>query len=137
MTLRADATAHDQREQLGHEAESEMSSLASLDALFRRQARRTPDHVAVTHGQAALSYRELDARVDELCGALIASGVTRGSRVVLCAVRSVELVVGMLATLRAGAAYVPIDPETPSRRVRSVIEQVEPALLLISSVRIL
>ena len=85
--------------------------------LVALQARRTPDAIAVSRGELQVSYGELMRRVERLAGHLRRLGVGPESRVGLCAERSVELVVGLLAVLHAGGAYVPIDPEYPRERV--------------------
>ncbi|MDB4990016.1 MAG: amino acid adenylation protein [Myxococcaceae bacterium] len=90
---------------------------------IRAQVARTPDLIAVRHGDTSLSYRELVERVEVMAGRLSHAGVEAGDLVGLCPLRSLELVVGMLAVLRCGAAYVPIDPETPAPRVAEVVQQ--------------
>ncbi|HZF09531.1 MAG TPA: amino acid adenylation domain-containing protein, partial [Thermoanaerobaculia bacterium] len=81
------------------------------------QARRTPGAVAVVAGEREVSYRELDRRSGRLARRLVALGVGLESRVGLAALRSVELMVGLLGILKAGAAYVPLDPEYPAERL--------------------
>ena len=89
----------------------------TLDALFARQAAATPAAPALTFAGATLSYAELEAQANRLARALIAAGVRPGMRVGLALPRSQELVVGLLAILKAGAAYVPLDPEYPLERL--------------------
>ncbi|WP_192579691.1 non-ribosomal peptide synthetase, partial [Micromonospora sp. AMSO31t] len=91
-----------------------------MDCLHRMvaaQAARTPDAEAVRHGGRALSYRELDEAANRLARVLLRRGVTREDRVGVCLPRTPELVVALLAVLRAGAAYVPLDPAYPPARV--------------------
>ncbi|MEW5930499.1 MAG: amino acid adenylation domain-containing protein, partial [Gemmatimonadota bacterium] len=85
--------------------------------LVAEQAARTPDAVAVAAPGASLTYAELAARAAALATDLRALGVGPESRVGICMERSAEMVVALLATLRAGAAYVPLDPEYPAERV--------------------
>jgi pristinamycin I synthase-3/4 len=83
---------------------------------FHRQVSSAPDAVAVSCGENRLSYRELNARANQLARRLVHVGVSRGDRVGLLALRSLELVVGVLGILKTGAAYVPFDPEYPRER---------------------
>ncbi|WP_175485733.1 non-ribosomal peptide synthetase [Lysobacter sp. yr284] len=101
-----------------------------LDEAFARQARRTPQADAVVHGEARLSYAELDRRADRLAQRLIDCGVVRGDRVALGAQRGFGLIVGILAILKAGAAYVPFDPAYPSARLARILADAAPALAL-------
>ncbi|MEI2430263.1 amino acid adenylation domain-containing protein [Lysobacter yananisis] len=101
-----------------------------LDQAFARQARRTPQADAVVHGEARLSYAELDRRADRLAHRLVARGVVRGDRVALGAQRGFGLIVGILAILKAGAAYVPFDPAYPSARLARILADAAPALAL-------
>jgi amino acid adenylation domain-containing protein len=88
---------------------------------FERQARSTPDATAIAWREQTLSYRELDERSNQLAHALIAAGVGRGQRVALCTEREPLMVVGLLGVLKAGAAYVPLDPLQPSERLASLL----------------
>jgi amino acid adenylation domain-containing protein len=89
----------------------------TLSARFAAQAARTPDAIALSHGDIRLSYRELHARATVLARALRQRGVGPGDIVGLCMERSPQLIVGILAILQAGAAYLPIDPRTPEARI--------------------
>ena len=88
-----------------------------IHALFEARAARTPDAVAVVFGGEPLTYGALDARADRLAHHLRARGVQPGARVAVLLPRSVELVVAELAVLKAGAAYVPMDPAFPAGRI--------------------
>lgn len=90
--------------------------------LFERQARATPDALAVVARTERVTYAELDARANQLAHHLAGIGVGRGSRVGLCLERSVDAVVAIYGVLKAGAAYVPIDPDYPPERVALMIE---------------
>ncbi|MES4904123.1 MULTISPECIES: amino acid adenylation domain-containing protein [unclassified Streptomyces] len=104
---------------------------APLGELFQRQAARTPDAVAVAGGDTELSYRELDARSDRLAGLLRERGVRPGSTVLVFMERSVELLVALLAVLKSGAAYVPLDERQPASRLRTLISGTDGDLLLV------
>ncbi len=89
----------------------------TIHALFLEQATRTPCQPAVTAADGELSYEELELRSRCVAGALTSRGVRRGDRVGLRLPRGIMQVVGMLGILRAGAAYVALDSELPSRRL--------------------
>jgi natural product biosynthesis luciferase-like monooxygenase protein len=103
---------------------------ATLDGLFRAQVARTPDAPALSFGGRTLSYAELDAAVGTLAGRLAAVGVGQRARVGIAVPRSVEMVVGVLATLELGAAYVPLDPSYPEERLEFMVGDAGLAALL-------
>ncbi|HEV2660571.1 MAG TPA: amino acid adenylation domain-containing protein [Ktedonobacteraceae bacterium] len=85
--------------------------------LIADQASATPEAIAVTKNGHVLSYRELNERANQLAHSLRALGVERNSLVALCMERGVDLVIGLLGILKAGAAYVPLDPTYPAERL--------------------
>jgi amino acid adenylation domain-containing protein len=101
-----------------------------LHELFEEQARRTPDRVAVVFEQQQLTYRDLNEQSDRLCHRLTLLGVGAGDRVGLYVERSLGMVVGLLAILKAGAAYVPLDPSYPQDRLAFIFEDSQPVVLL-------
>ncbi|MDX2299232.1 MAG: non-ribosomal peptide synthetase, partial [Xanthomonadaceae bacterium] len=101
-----------------------------LHTLVEHQARLTPDAVAVRFGEAALSYAELNAQANRLSHALIVRGVQPGGLVGVCLPRSPALVVSLLAILKAGAAYVPMDPDYPAERLRYIAADAQLAWVL-------
>ncbi|HEX2188359.1 MAG TPA: amino acid adenylation domain-containing protein, partial [Longimicrobiaceae bacterium] len=103
-----------------------------IHALFEAQARRTPAAVAVEYDGRALAYAELNARANRLAHHLHSLGVGPDARVALCVERGVEMVVAMLAVLKAGGAYVPLDPSYPDERLRYMLADSRPAVLLAS-----
>ncbi|MFD3586804.1 non-ribosomal peptide synthase/polyketide synthase [Streptomyces sp. NPDC058683] len=105
----------------------------SLPALFREHVRATPDLVALVCGDVSLTYAELDARANRLAHALIARGAGPERRVAVALPRSAELVVAILAVLKTGAAYVPVDPEYPAARIAYLLDDARPALLVTDS----
>ncbi len=101
-----------------------------LADLFRAQARRAPERVAVECGGARLDYAELDARSDRLAAALRMRGAGPETVVALCAEPSLELMIGVLAIFKAGAAYLPLDPSYPESRLRHYLDRSAARLLL-------
>ncbi|MBH0123288.1 AMP-binding protein, partial [Rhodococcus sp. CX] len=97
---------------------------------FDRQAVLTPDANAVVYEGDSLTYAEFDARITALARHLIALGVGPESRVALAMRRSLELVVGMYAVLRAGGAYVPVDPDHPADRIAYILDAADPVAVL-------
>ncbi|MDG9723711.1 non-ribosomal peptide synthetase [Streptomyces sp. DH41] len=102
----------------------------TLVELFERQAARRADEVAVVYDGTTLTYGELNARANRLARHLIARGVGPESLVGVCLERSAELVVALLAVLKAGGAYLPIDPDSPADRVAHIVEDAAPVLLV-------
>ncbi|KWW14624.1 non-ribosomal peptide synthetase [Pseudomonas putida] len=93
-----------------------------LHAIIEAQVERTPDAIAVVFEGQRLSYRQLDERANHLAWQLIDAGVGTQTLVGVCAERSLELVVSLLAVLKAGAAYVPLDPDYPAERLAYMAE---------------
>ncbi len=104
-----------------------------VHSLFEEQAARDPDAVAIRHDRTALSYAEVNRRANRLAHHMIALGVTPGARVGLWVGRSPDLVIGMLAVLKAGAAFVPIDPVYPRGRQDMMIADSGLTLILTQS----
>ncbi|MBL9079374.1 MAG: LLM class flavin-dependent oxidoreductase [Planctomycetes bacterium] len=98
---------------------------------FARQAARTPDAIALRHLDAAVTYRELQQRVERLAGWLRGRGVAAGDRVGICTQRGIGMVTAVLATLRAGACYVPLDPSYPRERLQFMAGDAELAALVV------
>ncbi|WP_405064546.1 amino acid adenylation domain-containing protein [Kribbella sp. NBC_01505] len=103
----------------------------TLDELVRRQAAASPDVVAVIADDGSeLTYGGFDARVNALAHLLVAEGVQVGDRVAVALPRSADLVVALAAVIRAGAAYVPIDPDYPAERVKHILADAEPRAVI-------
>ncbi|MBV6325445.1 non-ribosomal peptide synthetase [Duganella violaceipulchra] len=101
-----------------------------IHQLFEAQAASRPDAVALLCDGVGVGYGELNARANRLAHRLLALGVRADDRVALCAERSPELVVGLLAILKAGAAYVPLDPAYPAARLAHMLRDCAPVALL-------
>jgi amino acid adenylation domain-containing protein len=104
---------------------------ATIHGLFEEAAARTPDAVAVAFEGRRLTYRELDAWSGRLAARLVALGVRPEDRVALLAERSLEMVVALLAVLKAGGAYAPIDPALPAERMAYLLGDLRPPVLLV------
>jgi amino acid adenylation domain-containing protein len=106
------------------------SSPATITELFKHQVRLRPDSVAVNCGDEQLTYRELDERAEHLARELQRRGVGPESLVAVMLDRSVELVVVLLGILKAGAAYVPLDPTYPQERIDDILKDSQARLLI-------
>lgn len=102
----------------------------SLDAWVARQIQRTPNAVALSDATDRLSYSDMWCRVEALAESLRGCGVERGDTVLVCAERSVQLPIALLAILRAGAAYCPLDHEQPLARLQHVLDQASPTAIV-------
>jgi amino acid adenylation domain-containing protein len=103
---------------------------ATLHHWFQAQAQRTPDAIAVVFEDQAWTYDELDRRSDAVASRLQKAGVTTGSLVGICMNRSLAMVAGLLGIMKAGGAYLPLDPSFPRPRLAYIIENAEPKALL-------
>ena len=106
-----------------------------LHQLIEAQVERTPDACALIDAASGteLSYRELNARANQVAHRLQSLGVKPDDLVGLCVERSPKLLIGLLGILKAGAAYVPLDPAFPKSRLELMIEDAEPAILVTES----
>ena len=104
-----------------------------LETLIAAQATRTPDAMAVVFEGRSLTYAELDARANQLAHRLRELGVGGGDLVGICLPRSEQMLVALLGTLKAGAAYVPIDPAYPAERQRYMLEDADVTVLITES----
>ncbi|MFB7953782.1 non-ribosomal peptide synthase/polyketide synthase [Streptomyces sp. NPDC056045] len=105
----------------------------TLPALFEAQAARTPDATAVLAEDGELDYRELNTRANRLARLLAGRRVGPESLVALAVPRSTDQIVALLAVLKAGAAYLPLDPDYPAERLAHMVTDAAPALLLTTS----
>ncbi|MEU2764500.1 amino acid adenylation domain-containing protein [Streptomyces sp. NPDC007094] len=115
---------------LGHLDEPHPAAEDTLHGLFRRQAHRTPDAMALLHGRERMSYGELEMRANRLAQRLRARGARRGERVAVLLPRGPELIASLLGVLMSGAAYVPLDPSLPTPRLAALLDDSAPTLLL-------
>lgn len=101
-----------------------------LHDLFQSQAKRTPNAIALTFREQALTYGELNCRANQLASYLLALGVGPGSVIAIYLERSVEMIIGLLGTLKAGAAYLPLNPSEPAGRLQFMMEDAKPRITL-------
>jgi amino acid adenylation domain-containing protein len=101
-----------------------------VQLLFEQQADRTPDGIAVAGSGGQLTYAELEARANRLAHHLRRHGVGAESLVALCLERSEEMVVAILGVLKAGGAYLPLDPGEPRQSLGFILDDARPALLV-------
>ena len=105
-----------------------------MPELFAEQVAARPDAVAVECEDAAITYGELDARANRLARHLIGLGVGPETVVGVCLSRvGVELIVALLAVLKAGGAYLPLDPEYPADRLAFMVQDARPVCVLTAS----
>jgi amino acid adenylation domain-containing protein len=104
-----------------------------VDDLVWEQARRTPDAIAAVFGDEAISYAQLTARAEHLAGRLRRQGIAPGALVGIHLERSLDMLVAMLSTLRAGAAYVPLDPAFPPQRLHHMVEDSQPGVVIVAT----
>ena len=100
---------------------------------FERQVAKTSKNIALVFGNRELTYAQLDARANQLAWRLIAEGIGPEDMVALCLERSPEMVVALLATLKTGAAYLPLDPDYPAERLAFMIQDARPRRILTTS----
>ena len=103
---------------------------ACLHHLFEAQAARTLTAVAIHYEGQTVTYDELNQRANRLAHLLLAQGIGVGSRVAICMERAPAMLVAILATIKSGAAYVPIDPDYPAERLAYLLTDAQVALLL-------
>ncbi|MBW4500881.1 MAG: amino acid adenylation domain-containing protein [Scytonema hyalinum WJT4-NPBG1] len=101
-----------------------------IHQLFEEQVQRTPNNIAVAFENQQLTYAELNARANQLAHYLQRVGVEPDVLVGICVERSVEMLVGILGILKAGAAYVPLDPTYPQERLSFILQDTQTSVLL-------
>ncbi|WP_052707260.1 non-ribosomal peptide synthetase [Streptomyces rubellomurinus] len=107
-----------------------MTSNVFLHRMIEKQAKRNPNSIAICAAGEELSYRRLNARANQLAREMMARGVGPERKVAIALPRSVDYVVTILAVLKAGGAYVPVDPEHPAERLRFMLKDAAPTLVV-------
>ena len=106
---------------------------ATLPALLEAQVERSPEAIALVFEESTLSYAELNAQANRLAHLLIGRGVGPEDLVALALPRSIEMVVALLGILKAGAAYLPLDPDYPAERLAFMLNDARPTCVLTTS----
>jgi amino acid adenylation domain-containing protein/non-ribosomal peptide synthase protein (TIGR01720 family) len=101
-----------------------------LHELFERQVAATPDAVALIFEGERLSYQELNRRANQLAHYLLGLGLRRGARVGICLERGIDMIICLLGILKAGAAYLPLDPEYPKERLAFMLVDAQPEIIV-------
>ncbi|WP_424893165.1 amino acid adenylation domain-containing protein [Streptomyces sp. XH2] len=125
-------TAGERDRLLGFSADPAPEGL--LPGWFEAQAKESPDAVAVLHDGVGITYGELNARANRLARVLVRCGVGPDRVVAVALPRSVHVVVGLLAVLKAGGVYLPVDPEYPAERIAFMLADARPAHVLSDAV---
>ena len=103
----------------------------TICGLIEKQAQAHPDRTAIIDGEVEVDYTRLIARADAIAGALLKRGMKRGALIGVCMRRTWELVATLVGVLRAGCAYVPLDPQYPRERVRYMLEHARAAGVIV------
>ena len=109
---------------------TDFSNELSIRTLFENQVQRTPDRVAVLFKGECLTYRDLNLRANQLAHYLRRCGVGPDGLVGICVDRSLEMVIGLLGTLKAGGAYLPIDPTLPADRITFMLTDAQASVVV-------
>lgn len=117
--------------QVNDTAKNWPSSLGWIHEQFAAQAARTPDAVALVFEATTLTYVQLDRRANQLANLLIAQGLRPHQTVGLCMDRSLDLVVALVAILKAGGAFLPLDPTSPTERLANILSQAQPLAVVV------
>ncbi|WP_052691930.1 non-ribosomal peptide synthetase [Teredinibacter purpureus] len=104
-----------------------------IHALFECQAEKTPDSTALIFEETRICYQQLNRHANQLANLLVEKGVRPDSRVAICLERGIDMVVGLLAILKAGGCYVPLDPAYPVERLAHMLEDSKPVVSLVHS----
>ncbi len=106
------------------------NAAASMQELFARQVTRSPEAVAITYLDRSVTFRELDAASNRLAHLLVRHGTVPGDRVAIVLPRCDDAIVAALGVIKAGAAYVPIDPAYPDARITMVLDDARPVAVI-------
>ena len=123
----------EEREQLlyeWNETEAEYPREKCIQELFEEQVEKSPEAIAVEYEEQQLSYEERNRRANQLGHYLRTLGVGPDTRVAICVERGLEMIIGLLGILKAGGAYVPLDPSYPMERLKYMVEDSGPEVLL-------
>ncbi|CCK32383.1 Dimodular nonribosomal peptide synthase [Streptomyces davaonensis JCM 4913] len=125
-----DLRTPDERELIAAGRPDDRGPVTTLPQSLADQAARTPDAPAVVCGATTLTYADLHARADELAARLAETGAAPGGIVAVAMPRSLDFVIAILAVLKSGCAYLPVDPELPTARVEDMLAETRPVCVL-------
>ncbi|WP_147206279.1 non-ribosomal peptide synthetase, partial [Segetibacter aerophilus] len=108
----------------------------SLIDCFEAQVAKTPYNTALLFGEEKITYKKLDDLSNQLAHLLISNGVKSGDLVPLCIDRSIEIIVGILGILKAGATYVPIDPDYPAERINFIVQDTKAKIVVTKNLQV-
>ncbi|MBQ1023741.1 AMP-binding protein [Micromonospora sp. C95] len=128
-----DVAGDTERDRMLTVPEQTSASVPTVPELFARRVARDPDAVALVAGDSSVSYRELDERSGRLAAALRGRGIGPETVVAVAMARSVDLVVALLGVVRAGAAYLPVDPGLPVDQLRAQLDTSAASMLLVDA----
>ncbi|HXD33570.1 MAG TPA: amino acid adenylation domain-containing protein [Pyrinomonadaceae bacterium] len=125
-------TADDEREilQSWNDTAAEFPREKTIHQLFEEQVSRTPDAVALVAAHEQVNFAELNKRANQLANYLVRAGLAAEDRVAICLERSVDMIVALLAVLKGGGAYVPLEPNYPAERISFIVENSQAKLVL-------
>lgn len=125
-------TSHNERQELLKLStpNSVTPPFVPVHVLVAQQAMQNPDRIAVEDVRSHITYAQLDAAGNQLANWLIRQGIIRGDKVGLCLERSTDLIVCILGVLKAGAAYIPMEPANPGGRLTGMISDARPLLVI-------
>src|SRR3989338_5812121 len=110
--------------------EAKAAPALTLHALFEEQVKKTPDHVALIFEEQHMTYRELNSKANQLAHYLRKQEVVPDQLMGICFHRSCEMIIAILAVLKAGGAYMPIDPVYPKKRMDYMLQDSQCRILL-------
>ncbi|MBR0960067.1 amino acid adenylation domain-containing protein [Bradyrhizobium japonicum] len=113
-----------------NETTTPFPSESCIHELFAEQVRKAPDAIALVFEDVRLSYGELDAKASRLARRLTTLGLVPDQPVAICLPRGLAMVVSLLAVLKAGGAYLPLDPAYPAERLRQIVDDAKPKVLI-------
>ncbi|MEC9375345.1 MAG: non-ribosomal peptide synthase/polyketide synthase, partial [Pseudomonadota bacterium] len=116
-----------------NQTQQDFPSDTTIHWLFEQKAQQSPKNIAVEYGKSRLSYAELESKANQLAHYLIGMNVKRDDRIALCLDRSPNMIIGILGIMKAGAAYVPMDPSYPVDRLAYIIRDCGAKILLCDS----
>ncbi|MEL6764521.1 MAG: condensation domain-containing protein, partial [Cyanobacteria bacterium J06607_6] len=119
-----------EQEQLANWKRTDYPQDCTIHQLIEAQVQKTPDAEAVVFAGQTLTYADLNQQAEQLADTLRSHGVGRGDRVALCLTPSLDRIISIFAVLKAGAAYVPLDPAYPAARLNYCLRDTEPQMLL-------